>query len=65
MRADRPLSFRGSVITLVLVIALVGAGAVGIMVLLDPRAQAYWGVQFDYLGRSVRELVDALPLPGR
>ena len=65
MKADRPLSFRGSVVTFGLVIALVGAGAVGIMILLDPRAQAYWGIQFDYLGRSVRELVDTLPLPGR
>ena len=72
MTTDRPISFRGSVVTFVLVVALTGAGAVGILVLLDPRAQTFWGVQFDGFGTSVRAFVDSLgpffqslPLPGR
>ena len=65
MSADRALTLRESVITFVLITALTVAGAVGILVLLDPRAQIYWGAQFSALGSSVRAFVEGLPLPGR
>ncbi len=39
----RRLSLRGSVITFVLMSALVVALAMGLLILVDPRTQSYWG----------------------
>ncbi|MBM4420786.1 MAG: hypothetical protein FJ034_04220 [Chloroflexi bacterium] len=59
----RQASFQANVLTFALVTVLAGAGAVGLIVLMDPRSQTYWGVQFDALGTTVRAFIDALPIP--
>jgi hypothetical protein len=41
--------------------AVVAALAVGLLVLLDPRAQAFWGAKFSDLGTGARALVSQLP----
>ncbi len=60
-----PFAFRDSLVQLAVVVVLVGAGSLGLMVLLDPRAQAFWGARFGELGTAVRLLADALPYPGK
>lgn len=55
------ISFRDSAITLALMIGAVAALAVGLLVLLDPRSQAFWGTKFSDLGTIVRTLADQLP----
>lgn len=59
------MALRESVVTFVLIVALACGGAIGILVLFDPRAQAFWGGQFEAFGTTLRGLLDALPLPGR
>ena len=63
---------RVSAIQFAVVVALVTAGAIGCMVLLDPRAQAFWGARFSELGTAARLLADGiaqavetLPYPGK
>ena len=58
-------ALRAPLIQFALVVTLAAAGALGIMVLLDPRAQAFWGTRFNEFGTAVRLLVDALPYPGK
>jgi hypothetical protein len=55
--AERPFSFRDSAITFAFMTAVVAALAVGLLVLLDPRAQAFWGAKFSDLGTAARALV--------
>jgi hypothetical protein len=60
--ADRQgLSFRDSTITFVFLTAIVAVLAVGILILLDPRSQGFWGARFSDLGTAVRSLVSQLP----
>lgn len=60
--ADRQgLSFRDSAITFLFMTAIVAALAVGVLILLDPRSQAFWGARFSDLGTAVRSLVSQLP----
>ena len=59
--ARRGFSFRDSAITFTFMTAVVAALAVGLLVLLDPRAQAFWGAKFNDLGTGVRALVSQLP----
>ena len=60
--ADRQgLSFRDSAITFLFMTAIVAALAVGVLILLDPRSQAFWGARFSDLGTAMRSLVSQLP----
>jgi hypothetical protein len=54
---DRRLSPRASVISFVVTSALATAGATGLFVLLDPRAQAFWGSRLSDLVNALRALV--------
>jgi hypothetical protein len=49
-------SFRASALTFVLLLAGVVAGAAGLLVLLDPRAQQFWGIRWEEFLASVRAL---------
>jgi hypothetical protein len=53
---DRRLSPRASVISFVVTSALATAGATGLFVLLDPRAQAFWGSRLSDLVNALRAL---------
>jgi hypothetical protein len=61
MADRRGFSFRDSSITFAFMTAVVAALAVGLLVLLDPRAQAFWGAKFSDLGTATRALVSQLP----
>ena len=63
MSDRRGISFRDSAITFVFMIGVVAVLSVGLLVLLDPRSQAFWGWRFSELGAAVRALVDQLPRP--
>ena len=58
--ARRGFSFRDSAITFGAMTAAVVVLAVGILVLLDPRAQAFWGAKFSDLGAAARAVVQQL-----
>lgn len=61
---ERPaFSFRDSLITVILLVGAVAGLSVGLLILLDPRAQAFWGARCSDLGAAVRTLVDQLPRP--
>lgn len=51
------LSLRGSLVLFVLMSAAVSAGAMGLLVLLDPRTQAYWGGRLGDLLAFLRALI--------
>ena len=53
----RRLSFRASVITFVLMSALVVALSMGLLILIDPRTQEYWSGRLGDLLAWVRALV--------
>ena len=57
----RGFSFRDSAVTFGAMTAVVAALAVGALVLLDPRSQAFWGAKFSDLGVAARTLVQQLP----
>ena len=60
--ADRPaISFRDSAITFGVMIGAVAVLAVVLLVLLDPRAQAFWGAKLSDLGTIARALVNQVP----
>lgn len=59
MTEGRP-SFRWNVLAFVAVTLLVVLLTVAMLVLLDPRSQAWWGDRFSELGTIVRALVDSL-----
>ena len=60
--ADRQgISFRDSAITFAFMTLVVAVLAVGLLVLLDPRAQVFWGAKFSELGTLARSLADQLP----
>lgn len=63
MADRRGISFRDSAVTFASVTAGVVLLAIGALVMLDPRAQAFWGAKLSDLGTSVRALVDQLPRP--
>ena len=60
MADRRPFSFRDSSITFAFMTVVVATVAVGLLVLLDPRAQAFWGAKFSDLGTAARALVSQL-----
>ena len=51
---ERRLSPRASVLSFVVISALATTAATGLFVLLDPRAQAFWGGRFGDLFALVR-----------
>lgn len=51
---ERGIRFRDSMIGFVLMTALVVVAAVGAFILLDPRAQAFWGLKLSELGALLR-----------
>ena len=61
MADRRPFSFRDSAITFAFMSVVLAAMAVALLVLLDPRAQAFWGAKLSDLGTGVRALVSQLP----
>jgi hypothetical protein len=61
MAGRRGITFRDSAITFAFVTLVVAVLAVGLLVLLDPRSQAFWGVKLSALGTAVRTVVDQLP----
>lgn len=61
MADRRGISFRDSAITFALMTAVVVVLAVALLVLVDPRSQAFWGAKFSGFGTAVRTLVDQLP----
>jgi len=61
MADRRGFSFRDSSITFAFMTAVAAALAVGLLVLLDPRAQAFWGAKLSDLGTATRALVSQLP----
>ncbi len=63
MSDRRGISFRDSAITFVFMIGVVAVLSVGLLVLLDPRSQTFWGGRLSELGTAVRALVDQLPWP--
>ena len=58
MADRRAISFRDSAITVGAMIGAVAVLAVVLLVLLDPRAQAFWGTKLSDLGTTVRALVN-------
>lgn len=63
MTDRRGISFRDSAITFGAMTGAVAVLAVVALVLLDPRAQAFWGAKLSDLGTLVRALVNQLPPP--
>ena len=63
MADRRGISFRDSAISFGFMTVVVAALAVGLLVLLDPRSQIFWGAKFSDVGTVVRALVDQLPPP--
>ena len=63
MADRRGISFRDSAITFGSVTTAVVLLAIGALVMLDPRAQAFWGTKISDLGTIARALVDQLPRP--
>jgi hypothetical protein len=60
--ADRQgISFRESTISFAFMTAIVVVLAVGILILLDPRAQVFWGAKLSDLGTATRAAADQLP----
>ncbi len=53
---DRRLTARASLLSFVVMTAVATAAATGLFVLLDPRAQAYWGARWEALVGFVQGL---------
>jgi hypothetical protein len=53
---ERPLSFRATALAFLLILAATVVGAAGLLVLLDPRAQAFWLSRFEEVAAAVRGL---------
>jgi len=56
---DKRLTPRASVFSFVATSALATFAAVGLFVLMDPRAQAFWGARFGDLVTAVRTFFSA------
>ncbi|HVR88661.1 MAG TPA: hypothetical protein VHG53_03850 [Candidatus Limnocylindria bacterium] len=63
----RGLSFRSSAIAFALMTLAVMVLAAGLLILLDPRAQAFWGGKLSDLGSAAHALLQTIrslvPLP--
>jgi len=58
--AERPPTFRWNVLAFAAMLALVLIASTSLLVLLDPRSQAWWGDRFSEIGTFFRAIVDAL-----
>lgn len=61
MADRRNVSFRDSTISFAFMAAIVAVLAVGILILLDPRAQLFWGQKLNDLWAATRAAVSGLP----
>ncbi len=60
-RADGDrIGFRWDILAFVAILALVLILSTALLVLLDPRSQAWWGDRFSDLGAFVRSILDAI-----
>ncbi len=59
MASSRP-SFRWNALAFVAIVAIALVLATAMLVLLDPRSQAWWGDRFSDLGAVVRGLISSL-----
>lgn len=57
MMTERRIGARGSVISFVVTTAVATAAAMGLFVLLDPRAQAFWATRIQGFLTAVRGLL--------
>ena len=55
--SERRVSARSSVLSFVVTAAVATAAAIGLLVLLDPRAQAFWAARMQEFIAAVRGLV--------
>lgn len=55
--SERRVSARSSVLSFVVTAAVATAAAMGLLVLLDPRAQAFWATRIQEFIAAVRGLV--------
>lgn len=55
--SERRVSARSSVLSFVVTAAVATAAAMGLLVLLDPRAQAFWAARIQEFIAAVRGLV--------
>jgi hypothetical protein len=53
-------TFRWNVLAFVAMVAVVLFVSTALLVLLDPRSQAWWGDRFSELGTFVRAVADAI-----
>lgn len=53
-------SFRWNVLAFVAILAVVLALSTAVLVLLDPRSQAWWGDRFSGLGTIIHGLVESI-----
>jgi hypothetical protein len=53
-------SFRWNILAFVAIVAVALALSTAMLVLLDPRSQAWWGDRFSELGAVARGLVQAI-----
>jgi len=58
--AARPPTFRWNALAFVAIVALVLFASTALLVLLDPRTQAWWGDRSSDIGKLIRSLVDAI-----
>ncbi|MGH2451024.1 MAG: hypothetical protein ACRDGE_07110 [Candidatus Limnocylindria bacterium] len=58
---ERRLSFRSSVVSFVIVLAVIVAAAATLLVVLDPRAQAFWAARLGELGAFLGSLLPDRP----
>jgi hypothetical protein len=61
MADRRTLSFRDSAITFAFTTAIVAVLAVGLLILLDPRSQSFWGAKASDLATGARAFINGLP----
>ncbi len=59
MSARSP-TFRWNVLAFLAIVALVLIASTALLVLLDPRSQAWWGDRVSDIGKLVRGLLDAI-----
>jgi hypothetical protein len=57
MTAEPGPTFQWSILAFVAIIAVVLIAATGLLVLLDPRSQAWWGDQISALGAFAHSLL--------
>lgn len=57
-------SFRWNVVAFAAIVVLIALASIGLLVLLDPRSQGWWGERFEAIGTVVRAILDAIGIRG-